>query len=181
MADCSVSKAHWARTVVLIVLLVCGSIGAADVGAQCVSPGVSIDSPANPNIDPFADQAVDTTSAVQPVTIRLTPGTGALCITSITTTGDFAQTNNCGSLLPDGATCTIDVTFTPTVLGLRSGSLVVTGVFAGGTSTIPLSGSGIAGVGAPAPSLEAVPALGAPLLVLLAVLVGAFGALRRRA
>ena len=32
-------------------------------------------------------------------------------------TGDFSQTNNCGSTLAAGATCTVNVTFTPTADG----------------------------------------------------------------
>jgi uncharacterized protein with beta-barrel porin domain len=43
----------------------------------------------------------------------------------ITTEGDFSQTNDCGSLLPPGARCTISVSFTPQSAGSLSGQLVI--------------------------------------------------------
>ena len=131
----SVRRLAIARSFLSIVALALACGSALDATAQCVEPGVSIDSPPNPNINPFANQVVNTASTPQPVIIRLTPGTGALCITSITTTGDFAQTNNCGSLLPDGASCAINVTFTPKALGHRVGTLVISGVLAGSPVT----------------------------------------------
>ena len=42
------------------------------------------------------------------------PGGTALTITSIAVSGDFAETNNCGSSVAAGGSCTINVTFTPT-------------------------------------------------------------------
>ena len=39
--------------------------------------------------------------------------------------GDFAQTNNCGSTLAPGATCSFQITFTPTAQGPRSAKLLV--------------------------------------------------------
>ena len=48
-------------------------------------------------------------------------------ITSISVTGsnsrDFAQTNNCGTSLPPGTSCSITVTFTPKATGNRSASV----------------------------------------------------------
>jgi len=70
-------------------------------------------------------------------------GDAALSITSITTTGDFSQTNNCGASLAAGATCTITVTFTPTAVGARSGTLTVIDSAAGSPHTGPLSGTGV--------------------------------------
>ncbi|HEY1937258.1 MAG TPA: choice-of-anchor D domain-containing protein [Candidatus Angelobacter sp.] len=91
----------------------------------------------------FTNQAVNTTSAIQTATLT-NSGTAALAISNINMTGNFAQTNNCGTSLPAGANCTISVTFTPTGTGSRLGSLNVTDNSLGGsTQTASLSGTGI--------------------------------------
>ena len=95
----------------------------------------------------FAGQAVGTTSAGQAVTVS-NPGVGLLSVSNISTSGDFAQTNDCPSGLPAGGTCTITVTFTPTVAGSRSGTLTVTDRAPGSPQLIPLVGN------APAVSLS---------------------------
>jgi hypothetical protein len=98
----------------------------------------------------FPDQLKGTTSAAQ--TVTLTNGsTAALTFTSIAVTGDFAQTNTCGSSLAAGATCTISVMFTPTAAGSRTGSVTLTDNAAGSPQTVALSGIGTA----PAVSLSA--------------------------
>jgi hypothetical protein len=93
----------------------------------------------------FGDQAVNTTSPAQKVTLT-NNGTGPLTISSIGITGadptDFSQTNNCPASLAAGASCQISVTFTPTALGARSASLAVTDNAPGSPQSIPLSGTG---------------------------------------
>lgn len=91
----------------------------------------------------FADQTVGATSASQSLTLTNTGGSD-LAISGITATGDFAQTNNCGSTLPAAATCSISVTFTPTVAGARSGAITVADNAAGAPHSAVLSGNGIA-------------------------------------
>src|SRR5207245_168464 len=76
----------------------------------------------------FASQTVSSTSAVQAVALQ--NGTSsALSITSIAFTGansgDFAQTNNCGASLAAGASCSIDVTFTPPAIGARTATVTM--------------------------------------------------------
>ena len=88
----------------------------------------------------FADEIVGTTSAAQPVTVT-NNSDAPLTITTIVTSGDFAETNTCDNPLAVGDTCTIDVTFTPTVGGTRTGVLTITDDTAG-TSTVALSGIG---------------------------------------
>jgi len=87
---------------------------------------------------------VESTSADQSLTLT-NGGDVPLTITSITTSGDFAQTDPCGSSVNARAGCTINVTFTPTAAGTRSGTLTVTdnsnGV-AGSTQAAALSGMG---------------------------------------
>lgn len=75
----------------------------------------------------FQPQAIDTTSGPQLVFLSNT-GTGALTFSGpgIATTGDFAQTNNCGAALAPKTSCTITVTYTPTVIGSEMGSVAVT-------------------------------------------------------
>jgi phospholipase C len=63
-------------------------------------------------------------SATLPVTLTNT-GTAAVTINSITATGDYTTSNNCGGSVAPQATCTINVTFTPSVSGHRPGALTV--------------------------------------------------------
>ncbi len=56
--------------------------------------------------------------------------------------GDFSQTNNCPAILSATMSCTISVTFDPTVKGARTGTLIVTDNVAGGQSTVALTGTG---------------------------------------
>ena len=89
----------------------------------------------------FANQGIDTTSPQQSVTLT-NGGAAPLAIASIATSGDFAETNDCGSSLSIGKACTVDVTFAPTADGVRSGMLS----FTDNASVVPqaliLSGAG---------------------------------------
>jgi len=97
----------------------------------------------------FAGQLVGSTSGTQAVT--LTNNGGTLSISSITITGansgDFAQTNTCGSSVNAGANCNINVTFKPTATGARGATLNINDNAAGSPQTVGLSGTGtVAGV-----------------------------------
>jgi uncharacterized protein len=73
-------------------------------------------------------------------------GETPLTITSITATGPFAASNSCGGTLALGATCSINVVFTPTAIGAATGQLqVITSA-----STTPLI-STLTGTGALTP------------------------------
>ncbi len=89
----------------------------------------------------FPSEPVGTTSPAQTVTLS-NPGNSSLNITSISTSGDFAQTNNCGGSVAVGASCTLSVTFTPTSSGTRTGVLSVADNAAGSPQTVSLSGTG---------------------------------------
>jgi hypothetical protein len=69
-------------------------------------------------------------------------GSAPLALSSITITGDFAETDTCGSNVPATGNCTISVTFTPRAVGPRSGSVLVQDDAAGSPHTINLSGDG---------------------------------------
>jgi hypothetical protein len=89
----------------------------------------------------FGSVATGSTSAAQNVTVS-NSGSAAAPVSTIATSGDFNQTNTCGSSIAAGGSCTVSVRFAPTAAGSRSGNLTVTA--SGITSTIPLSGTGVA-------------------------------------
>lgn len=89
----------------------------------------------------FGPQVVN--SAGVPQTLTLTNiGSALLNITSISISGDFAQTNTCITSLPPGANCTSSVTFTPTAPGDRSDTLTITDDTPGSPHVVTLSGTG---------------------------------------
>ena len=90
----------------------------------------------------FAALAVGTTSSAQSITVT-NSGTGALAVNSVQATGDFAQTNNCTTVAANGGTCTIQVTFTPSTSGSRTGTLTLTDSAANSPQLVSLTGSGI--------------------------------------
>ncbi|MFG2856335.1 carbohydrate-binding protein [Streptomyces mirabilis] len=96
---------------------------------------------ASPGSLTFADQAVNTTSAAQSVTVT-NSGAATASITGVTAGGDFAQTNTCGTALAAGANCTVSVTFVPTASGTRTGTLTLTGDQSNNPTTVALSGTG---------------------------------------
>jgi parallel beta-helix repeat protein len=99
----------------------------------------------------FGSVVTGSTSSAQTVTVSNPTGSAA-SVSSIATSGDFAQTNTCGSSIAANGSCTVSVTFTPTATGARTGSLTIN---AGGvTNTVSLTGNGTA----PGPVLNASPA-----------------------
>ena len=66
----------------------------------------------------------------------------ALTITSIAASGDFSETNTCGSIVAAGANCMISITFTPTAGGNRTGTLTITDNAHGSPQTVALTGTG---------------------------------------
>jgi hypothetical protein len=101
------------------------------------APDVSL----NPTSLTFPDQLVGGTSS--PLTIALTnSGSSDLNIGSIVSSGDFAQTNDCGSVVAAGSSCTLTVTFTPSQVGAESGSITISDDAAGSPQIVPLSGNG---------------------------------------
>jgi hypothetical protein len=97
----------------------------------------------SPSSITFPGQQVGTTSPAQIVTVT-SSGAGSLTFSGFTTSGDFAQTNNCPAVLNSGASCLIYVTFTPTATLTRTGTLVISDNAAGGSQTVSLTGTGLA-------------------------------------
>ena len=92
----------------------------------------------------FAAEQVQTVSVAQTVTVTNT-GTLNLNISSVSISGDFAETDNCGgeSIAPQGS-CQAQVTFDPTATGARSGALTIFANVTGGQLSVALSGTGLA-------------------------------------
>jgi hypothetical protein len=96
----------------------------------------------SPTSETFAAQTVGTTSGAKTVTVKNT-GTASTPISIAPASGDFAQTNTCGSTLgPSPATCTISVTFTPQATGTLTGSISVTDNGSTSPQMVKLSGTG---------------------------------------
>jgi hypothetical protein len=96
----------------------------------------------------FGNVVVGTTSKGKTVTLTNT-GNATLNISNIATSGDFSLTTSskpCGSTLAAGSNCKIEVTFTPSQLGARTGTLTITDNAPGSPQTVPLSGNGTAQV-----------------------------------
>ena len=98
----------------------------------------------------YSSQAVGSTTQPQTVLLR-NMGSSPLSISSTTVSGDFAETDNCGTSVPAAASCTLSVTFTPTAVGIRSGSILILDDAAGSPHVINLSGSGSGAVAALSP------------------------------
>lgn len=77
------------------------------------------------------------------ITDKLTnTGTATLTL-SVGTTGDFAESDDCGASLAAGSFCTLSLTFTPTATGNRSGVATITSNAGSSPDTIQLAGNGI--------------------------------------
>lgn len=91
----------------------------------------------------FGPTAAGDTSAAQTVTVSNTSNQ-ALSFTSAVISGTnaslFSETNNCGSSLAAGASCTINVTFKPTTSGNFSATLTLTDGGATSPQTVSLTG-----------------------------------------
>jgi hypothetical protein len=104
----------------------------------------------------FGSQAVGTSSSALQVTLNNSQ-TSAITINSIygggADPGDFKQTNNCGSGLEAGSSCTISVTFDPTATGTRTATLNISDSASNSPQVVNLTGTGTTG-----PSLTLSPA-----------------------
>jgi hypothetical protein len=114
---------------------------AQSVGLYGTGTAVSL-SPSSLN---FGNEPVGETSSAETVTLT-NQGTTVLSITAVNINGtnpaDFAQTNNCGTSLGAGASCTINVTFTPTATGSRSAHVLVYDNGGGSPQITSLAGTG---------------------------------------
>ena len=89
----------------------------------------------------FGKLAAGTTSASKPVKLT-NSGSGPLSLGPIVASGDFSQTNNCGSSLAASSNCTVNVTFNPSNLGAVTGALTFNDSAATSPQLVKLTGTG---------------------------------------
>ncbi len=98
---------------------------------------------ASPTSLAFGSVTVGSTSAAQTVTLTNTGGQSATGLTIASGSPRFAATNACGTQIAAGASCTVSVTYAPSVTGNDNANLTIT--YAGGTPlTVAMTGSGTA-------------------------------------
>jgi hypothetical protein len=93
----------------------------------------------------FAPQWYKSASPPQPVTLSNT-GNAELAISGVGISGNFLQTNDCGSSVAAGASCTIEVAITPAAYGAISGTLTLRDNSNGeeaSMQSVELSGTGV--------------------------------------
>jgi len=94
----------------------------------------------------FGSQNLGVASDSQPVTLT---NTGSVTMTGVavsiigTNNGDFSETDNCPASLAANAFCTVNVTFTPSVLGAESASLQFTDSASDSPQLVMLTGMGV--------------------------------------
>jgi len=121
------------------------SVALSGSGTNESAPAVSL----SPTSLSFGNHQVNTTSAAQTITLK-NSGNAALTIKGIglsgPNSGDFHQQNTCPNPLEAGASCTINVTFTPSAEGSRSASLAIADNASGSPHSVSLSGTGVLGM-----------------------------------
>lgn len=131
-----------------------------DIAAYIANPASGTPSPQAalaPTSLAFGNQTLGVPSSVRTATLS-NAGTATLTIQNITiggaNTSDFARAGTCalGTNLNAGASCTIDVTFTPVASGGRSATISIAHNAAASPTALALSGTGVA----PTPTAPAV-------------------------
>ena len=112
------------------------SVAGVGTAAKFVPPSVT-----------FSSQTVGTSSAPQTTTLT-NKASVAVRLFQIAiagaNAGDFSKTTSCGVTLGAGASCTVAVTFTPTVAGPRTASVLFSDDGGGSPQSVPVSGTGVA-------------------------------------
>ncbi len=96
----------------------------------------------------FSGQLLGTTSVARTVTLT-NSGTGALTITSLTGSADFGGTHNCPispATLAPNVSCSMSLTFTPSVPGSVSGEITIADNAVGAPHLVNLSGTGLTAI-----------------------------------
>lgn len=89
----------------------------------------------------FGSVSVGQNSSAQTVTLSNT-GSSSISFSNIAVTGDFTLSNGCSSTLAAGSTCSVALTFKPTVSGSRTGSLSISSNAGSSPHSVALSGTG---------------------------------------
>jgi len=105
-----------------------------------ITPAAPIVSLTSSNLS-FGNTLLGLSSTGQQIVLTNT-GSAALNISSISISGDFAQSNNCPNTLAQNANCSINIVFSPTAFGPRTGTLTIADNAAGAPHQVNLSGQG---------------------------------------
>jgi len=104
--------------------------------------GISSKLSVNPTALAFGTIIVGSSANLQ-ITLS-NQGTAPLTALALTTTGDFAVTSPCAQTTLAPATfCTVQVTFTPTAVGSRTGTLSIASSDPNSPTLVPLTGTGL--------------------------------------
>ncbi len=144
MASIPASDLTTAGTVDVTVITPAPGGGTSSLQGFTINPVAPAATLSGSSID-FGAVTQGAASAQQPLTLS-NSGNASLAISSIAATGDFAETNNCGTVLAISASCQIQVVFTPTATGVRSGTLTLVDNAPGAPQSITLQGAGVASV-----------------------------------
>lgn len=86
--------------------------------------------------------------STQGTVIMKNTGSGPLSISSIVVAGlngsNFPISNNCGTSLAAGSSCTVKIYLQPTAVGTRSGEVIIYDDAGSGSQTVALTGTGLA-------------------------------------
>jgi hypothetical protein len=114
-------------------------------GSPCPAAGPNVG--ATPGSLAFGSVNTGSSSGSQAITVTNSGGGAATGMTYGAAPAGFSRTHNCPASLAAGASCTINVTFSPTAAQAYGGNITITG--SGGTNiAVSLSGTGAA-AGAP--------------------------------
>lgn len=95
---------------------------------------------ANPNSVDFGAQLVGSASAPKTITIT-NSGNTPLIVTTIVVSGAFTETNDCGSVQPQGS-CSVKIVFTPQTSGIATGTVTLTDNALDSPQTFSVTGNG---------------------------------------
>jgi hypothetical protein len=157
-SSCTVSvtfkpTATGSRTGVLGVSSGASSISSVGLIGTAIAPGPVL--AADTQSVAFGTSLTGKSTAPKPVKIT-NNGTSAAKVSAVAVSGDFSQTNDC-SMIAVGASCTVNVAYSPKTAGPGSGTLTVTSDAVNGPTTVALSGVGADTVSSTlTPSLKAI-------------------------
>ena len=120
-----------------LAIILTGALGCSALNAQTLS--------ISPKLITFPNQAVGATSPSHQITLH-NYYSAAVNINSIQVPAPFSETNNCGSSLADGHSCTINVFFSPTAVKYYSTTLTISDNASSSPQSITLTGNGIVAV-----------------------------------
>lgn len=107
-----------------------------------LSSGTSFSYPTTVDLRPLP-QPIGTSTPAVPVLIGNTSASVDVGISNIAIQGDFSETNNCPSTLTPATNCKLQVIFTPTAAGTRTGTITITDSVTGSPHVINLIGTGL--------------------------------------